>query len=311
MTERTAHKDKNHIPISVAMATCNGEKFIGKQIDSILAQTMQPTEIIICDDASTDNTIAILKQYEEKKLIKLYSNDRRLGVIDNFKKAVSLTSDGHYIALSDQDDIWLPQKLEQTHQQLIKIDSGMHPCIVYSDMMMIDENEQHINHSFLNELGLDKYEHSLITLLYANFVAGCTVLMNTKMRELFATIPKNKSFNHDTWIALIAFSIGKAKKLPSPFMLYRKHAHNVSFANHRKKSRLLKAVDHLKSAFVQNDFLNDQIVLVKEFYKHFKDDLSEDNKKVIQQFLKHENKSSLNRKIAFELAFRDKWIKRF
>ncbi|MDE3143227.1 MAG: glycosyltransferase family 2 protein [Bacteroidota bacterium] len=311
MTEKKEHKKNKHILISVAMATCNGEKFISRQIDSILTQTVQPAEIIVCDDASTDHTLSILKQYEVKGLIKLYSNEKRLGVINNFKKAVSLTSADNYIALSDQDDIWFPEKLEQTQQQLIKIDTGTHPCIVYSDMMMIDENEKHINFSFLNELGLDKYQHSLITLLYANFVAGCTVLMNIKMRELFATIPNSKSFNHDTWIALIAFSMGKAKKLSNPYMLYRKHTHNVSFANHRKKNRLLKVVDHLKSAFVQNGFLDDQIVLVKEFYKYFKEDLPEDNRKIIQQFLRQENKSSIKRKIAFELVFRDKWIKRF
>ncbi len=311
MTETTAHRNKNHIPISVAMATCNGEKFIGRQIDSILSQTLQPAEIIVCDDASTDSTFRILKQYEEKSLIKLYSNEKRLGVVGNFKKAVSLTAPDHFIALSDQDDIWLPEKLKHAAQQLLKFDSSIHPCIVYSDMMMIDEEEKQINHSFLNELGLDKYEHSFNTLLYANFVAGCTVLMNVKMRELFTTIPNSRSFNHDTWIALIAFSMGKVNKLSAPSILYRKHGQNVSLANHRKKSRLLKVVDHLKSAFIQNEFLDDQIVLVKEFYRHFKDDLSDDNKKIIQQFLRQEKSSSLKRKIAFELAFRDKWIKRF
>ena len=92
--------------ISIAMATYNGEKFLRYMLDSILSQTYQDIELIICDDNSSDSTCLILKEYEKNNSrIKLYFNESNLGFIKNFEKAISLCS-GDYIALSDQDDIW-------------------------------------------------------------------------------------------------------------------------------------------------------------------------------------------------------------
>ncbi|TWP30651.1 glycosyltransferase [Apibacter muscae] len=99
---------------SVTLCTYNGAKYIAEQIESILAQTTSPNEIIICDDGSIDNTIEILKRYKEKypDIIKLYRNDQNLKVIKNFEKAISLCT-GDIIFLSDQDDIWFPNKIKE------------------------------------------------------------------------------------------------------------------------------------------------------------------------------------------------------
>ena len=98
--------------ISVALCTYNGEKFLREQIDSILAQTYKNLEIVIVDDCSTDKTTNIINAYAEKdKRIKLFQNASNLGFNKNFERALGLTS-GEYIAISDQDDIWLPQKLQ-------------------------------------------------------------------------------------------------------------------------------------------------------------------------------------------------------
>ena len=97
--------------ISVAMTTYNGEKYLKEQIDSILSQSEKDIELIICDDCSTDNTNKILSDYTEKdKRVHVYKNELNLGYVKNFEKAISLCS-GDYIALSDQDDIWLPEHL--------------------------------------------------------------------------------------------------------------------------------------------------------------------------------------------------------
>src|ERR1700742_3478188 len=98
--------------ISVALCTYSGEKFLQEQMDSILAQTYKNLEIVIVDDCSTDRTIDIINSYAEKdKRIKLFQNDTNLGFNKNFEKALSLTT-GEYISISDQDDTWLPQKLQ-------------------------------------------------------------------------------------------------------------------------------------------------------------------------------------------------------
>src|SRR5690554_1467232 len=98
--------------ISIALASYNGEKYIKEQLDSILNQTIQDFEIVVCDDASTDNTWEILQQYEAKdKRFKIFRNEQNLGFKKNFEKAISHCK-GEYIALSDQDDIWIENHLE-------------------------------------------------------------------------------------------------------------------------------------------------------------------------------------------------------
>ena len=106
--------------VSIVLASCNGEKYIKEQLDSILNQTYSDFELIVCDDCSTDSTTNIINEYCRKdKRIRLFINEKRLGSNKNFEKAILLCS-GEYIALSDQDDIWLPEHLEK----LLKIIKG-------------------------------------------------------------------------------------------------------------------------------------------------------------------------------------------
>lgn len=94
------------------MATYNGEKYIREQIDSILTQSVQDFEIVVCDDCSSDSTVKILREYEKKdSRIKIFVNEKNLGFLKNFEKAVSLCS-GEKIAFSDQDDIWTKDHLD-------------------------------------------------------------------------------------------------------------------------------------------------------------------------------------------------------
>ena len=98
--------------ISIAMATYNGAKFLREQLDSIAAQTLPPYELVICDDGSTDSTLAIAREFakEVNFPVRIYLNEHNLGFADNFLKAASLC-EGDWIAFSDQDDVWLPHKL--------------------------------------------------------------------------------------------------------------------------------------------------------------------------------------------------------
>lgn len=96
------------------MTTYNGVKYLREQIESILSQTYKDFELIICDDCSKDSTVSILKKYQNKdSRVKYFINESNLGFKKNFEKAISLCS-GEYVAFSDQDDIWLPEKLEES-----------------------------------------------------------------------------------------------------------------------------------------------------------------------------------------------------
>lgn len=296
--------------ISVVMATYNGEKYLAKQLDSILKQTLVPDEIVICDDKSTDSTVDILKQYSEHLLLRFYVNDKKLGVIENFKKAVSLANPENYIALSDQDDIWLPDKLAASANLLASIENDSSPAFVYSDLVVIDENDQIVYPSLWNEVGFDKYRHNFNTLIFGNFVTGCTVMLNKQMSRHFIQMPSNIMM-HDAWIGLIGFTFGKAASLNTSFTYYRKHARNTAFLPSLKATILHKLVRNIRQLFSSNDFLEEQIQLADIFLNQYRQQLSKQQQQHIKKLLSLKRKPFFFKKIVFESVFFSYWTKRF
>jgi len=102
-----------NVPISIAMATYNGESFLAEQLDNLAKQTLKPLELVVCDDGSTDDTVAILEGFAALAPfpVSIHRNGTRLGHTENFLKAANLCS-GKWIGFCDQDDVWLPNKLE-------------------------------------------------------------------------------------------------------------------------------------------------------------------------------------------------------
>jgi glycosyltransferase involved in cell wall biosynthesis len=297
-----------YTPISVAMATYNGGKYLAEQLDSILSQTLIPVEIIVCDDQSTDDTSEILENYSSKGLLKYYINDQRLGFIGNFKKAVSLCNPGNYVALSDQDDIWLPSKLSLAAQYIKNIDDKDSPAMVYSDLILVDQNKNLINPSFRAELGQGGYIYCLETLFFGCFVNGCTMLMNPAMRSYFSTIPDQGALNHDTWMSMIAYTFGKADIVPEPQVYYRSHANNATeVGDFKRKGRLNRLFSEIINSFKKNDLFEDQISFASEFYNTFQDKLSAEQKALFVRFINLKGKSWLEKKIALRMFFRGKW----
>lgn len=302
-------RSHNHLPVSVAIATYNGEKYLEEQLDSILSQSLRPVELIICDDQSTDGTAAILEKYQQKGLLRYYVNKDRLGFVGNFKRAVSMTLDTNYVALSDQDDIWLPGKLQAAAGAMMKLEEGNKPSMVYSDLVLVDENKNLLNKSFRNELGQDVYKHCLETLLFGGFVNGCTMLMNPAMRNYFQTIPDNSAVDHDTWITLIAYTFGQVGVVPDSLIQYRKHSNNASEVNDfRKKSRFQRLSTEVIRAFKKNDLFEDELSCVEQFYNTFHQEHSDDQKRLIKRFLKLKGRSYIEKKIALWVFFKGKWI---
>ena len=141
--------------LSVALCTYNGEKFIAEQLESIARQTVLPDELIICDDRSADQTVQILHEFANKAPfpVSIYHNETTLGVIRNFEQAISLCK-GEYIALADQDDVWLPEKIEKS---LALIESAQAqyageevPLLVHTDLKVVDQQLKVISESFMH-----------------------------------------------------------------------------------------------------------------------------------------------------------------
>jgi glycosyltransferase involved in cell wall biosynthesis len=288
--------------ISIVMATYNGEKYLEQQIQSILRQTLKPDEIIVCDDCSTDGTIAILEKYKQQLQLIYVVNPSQLGVIENFKKGVSLAAPDNYISLSDQDDEWMPDKLEKCARLLKTIDDKLLPCMVYSDLLLVDQDENILNVSFWNEVGQqEKYQHNLQTLLFNQFVNGCTMLLNPVLRHMFRNIPNNVRFHHDDWIAVAAFAFGKVESIKEPLVKYRKHGNNVTIkANTKPRNRYRSIKEQLINVLRgKDDFLSIRFELARLFYNEYALTMTDEVRQCFEKFLELENRSYFIKKLAF------------
>ncbi len=199
--------------ISVALCTYNGEKFLREQIESILAQTYKNLEILIVDDCSTDKTIDILNTYAEKdKRIKLIRNEVNLGFNKNFEKALGLTS-GDYIAISDQDDIWLPQKLQQL------LDNIKNNWLIFSNSSYFGDSKQG---RLLNDFNLPSNYKGI---LLRNHATGHTSLMHRDCLNFVLPFP-NAGY-YDWWMGFVASYHNKIFFLDEVLTLYRVHSDSV------------------------------------------------------------------------------------
>ena len=202
--------------ISIAIATYNGEKYLAAQLDSILQQTYPATEIIIVDDCSYDNTWNILQRYAEQyPQIKLYCNEHNLGACSSFTRAISLCS-GDYIALADQDDVWLPNKLAAL------LDNISDSFLIHSDAFITDKNLNILAKTFTKGV-MD--QTNLIDYLFANNVTGCTCMFTRELVKKSFPIPPD-FYIHDHYLAIAASYLGTVKYLPQALIYYRQHTGN-------------------------------------------------------------------------------------
>jgi len=270
----------NEIKISIAMCTYNGERFIKEQLDSILNQSYKNLEIIITDDKSTDKTIDIIKKYQlADDRIKLYQNEKNLGFVKNFEKAISLCS-GNYIALSDQDDIWKNNKIEVF---LEKIKNNL---LIYSDAELIDEFSNKSNKQLIRpHINLVSGKCNKAFLFY-NCASGNTMMFKKELVKYILPIPKEFSF-HDIWIAFIASTLGTITYTEESMTYYRRYNEQVtrtvekdyqSFRDrfNQKTMNKLKMIQQRKIDFellIQLDFLDLEVkkiieVLIQHFIKY-------------------------------------------
>jgi len=298
--------------VALVMATCNGAPFIEQQLDSILKQTHSPDLIIIRDDVSEDSTYQILSRYAHQHGFQVSQNKERLGVNENFTRAVADVPDEFLIAFCDQDDYWLPEKLEKSIALLQQI--AIHPnqpALVYSDLELMNEAGEILHTSVHSQRGQHRYFHVWETFLFGNMVSGCTIVMNAAMKKIMLELPRNQPFIYDAWLAMAAFGFGNIAKLPEPLIQYRQHSNNVTFSEHRSKNRIERFQSHWKMIFQSNTFLQDEITLASAFYSKYANCLSNSKKESLEALIALQGKPYLTKKLQFEMSFRKFWINRF
>lgn len=201
------------------MATYNGGRFLREQLDSIYAQSWANIEVVACDDCSTDDTVAILDEYRQSHGLQYEVNERNLGFVRNFEK-VLLRCRGIFIALADQDDIWLPQKLE-------RLVAGIERCdLVYSDALLVDRDGRELPGSMIETAGIRPVSGRQFSYFVCNAcVTGCTTLIRRDLLEKALPIPDCESY-HDWWLAVVASRYAGVRFLPEQLVKYRQHDAN-------------------------------------------------------------------------------------
>lgn len=209
----------NSLSISIAMCTYNGERFLREQLESILAQSLVPDEIVICDDGSQDETVKLAKSILANCGIdvQIIRNPKNLGYKKNFEKAIGLCH-GDIIFLSDQDDVWNADKIRIMTDTLMKENADL----VFHDAELVDLQLHHLAPSFWETMRFDPrpfYHGEYSRLVIHNVVQGSACAFKKRIFERAYPFPE--AAVHDEWLALTAAMTGKMIPVPKVLMKYR------------------------------------------------------------------------------------------
>jgi glycosyltransferase involved in cell wall biosynthesis len=225
--------------VSVVLGTYNGEKYLKEQINSILWQTYANIELIIADDCSTDETQTILKEYAGKyENVHLYLNGTNLGLVRNFERAVQYAQ-GEYIAFADQDDIWLPEKIQRL------VDNIGDNTLIYSDSAYIDANGNPMGKKLSDYRRWISGKNLYAVESDSIWVAGHALMFRRELLDWALPFPVSPYIGHDGWISYIAMLKGTITFVPVALVLYRQHGNNTAggLGSRRTKKKKSKTVE--------------------------------------------------------------------
>ena len=269
--------------IDILLATYNGEKYLKEQIDSILNQTYKNINLIISDDASKDGTREILKQYEEKdSRIKVFYQEKNLGYVKNFEFLLKQVKSDVFM-LSDQDDVWLPEKVEKTYEKL----ENENADLAFGDLEVVDQELNTMYPSFNDFMKLSRKIKKYINSYKLNYlyccITGCTLMLKSKWIPKILPIPEDsKRLIHDHWIGImVGVNGGKSVYVPEKYIKYRQHGDNQ--VGTEKISHKFKKLEQVRDLFIdvklgvfgtyvknEDRFPEDLQKLNREAYNYFK-----------------------------------------
>jgi len=271
--------------VTILMATYHGDKYLVAQLESILAQTYQNWELIIRDDNSKDATQQIITDYlsTDKRIKQIKSGDLHGTACRNFSQLFdwAYQEKKQYILFADQDDVWLPNKIEQSLHHIEEEEKKYGektPLVKYSKFKFIDGEGNPIHTLLKLPANL-----SLKVLLTENYAWGCTMILNRAAIDLIKHIPP-ESVNHDYYIALVVSAFGRVSLIDEALVLYRQHQNNVS-GNVDKMSFSSRFKRYFKNSAVMIKPLTENYALVKSFYERYSTQLPQAQRLLIAGFL--------------------------
>lgn len=257
--------------IDILMATYNGEKYLAEQLDSIINQTYHNWNLLIRDDSSTDRTLEIIQDYQKKdnriKLLK--DNKGNLGIVKNFEELLK-NSESEFIMFSDQDDIWIENKLDMYLKMIEKIKNK--GFMIHSDAILFDKNKSNIlKDTFISKKAINK---GLENVFFNYFVQGATILISKEIKNFILPFPK-EVYLHDRYIHLISELFFERIFVNKALIYYRQHGDNQIGAKNTIRELLSKRY------FDERDRQ-----LIKIIYNKYGSLLTDDKKKLIEEYFK-------------------------
>ena len=243
--------------ISVALCSYNGEKFIRQQLESILKQTVKVDEIIVCDDASTDNTLKIVEETSRKNpgILSIYTSNKNIGAIKNFEKSISLTT-GDFIFLSDQDDIW---NIDKTEKIISMFKNQPKALLVFSNGELIDQSGHKISSTLWDKWGFTveqqkKWKNNKLAfkdlLVNHNKVTGATLAFRKILKNYSIPIQVPRGYWHDAFLSLNASALDGLFFIEECLIKYRIHKEQQigipnSFKNNFNSTNFYESISYV------------------------------------------------------------------
>lgn len=244
--------------IAVLLPTYNGARFLPEQLASLFAQENVHIHILLRDDASEDDTVAIARTFASQNAsssctMQVHTGPR-LGVVGNVSALLELAEheNAPYFALADQDDVWHPNKLTTQLEAMHELENRLGadvPLLVCSDARCVDASGAEVSPSFLKTLGIPpSWGLNLRQALVKSWALGCSCLGNAALRKMAAPLPpRDEIFMHDWWLLLVAQSFGGVSCIRHPLLDYRQHEDNVMGAK-RQKPLMQRITAHITNS---------------------------------------------------------------
>jgi len=217
--------------LDILLPTYNGGAYVRRLIESVVEQMDAGCRLLIRDDGSSDETAAIVGELALRyadRIVWFENDGRRLGPRGSFGRLLEY-SDADYVALCDQDDVWLPGRLSKPLERIRAIERKVGretPVLVHTDLAVVDEDLRTIAPSFWSYSRLDPWRGCRLNrLLVQNVVTGCATMVNRALVRRACPIPP-AALMHDWWLALVASALGRIEAVADQTVLYRQHSHN-------------------------------------------------------------------------------------
>lgn len=269
--------------VQILLSSYNGEKYIRQQLDSIFNQEGLELHCLVRDDGSTDNTLDVLYEYQNKYDKLEVIRGHNIGYKASFMKLMDKSGEYDFYAFADQDDVWLPSKILKATEQISDV-GGESPVMYHSNCTLVDSNLNYIAMLHTKDIITPS---SKVKALVQGFVHGCTMVFNYDARNLILKYNPKKETAHDFWIPLIFVYLGKIIYDKESYILYRQHSDNV-FGNHSSIQTIFKG---MKMRYLDKSFYSD---IVNEVLNGYGDYLKSEDSEILNEISVY--KSSIYKK---------------